>query len=98
MTREFFTPDRKRWIAPSIRFRERVDVAIEFLELYEATVLSCRIRSLENRKPGPLSLTTSPSLGDLPGAQSHWIARAIAMSAHCASRRPTVPVMSNAAF
>ena len=24
---------------------------IEFLELYQATVLSCKIRSLENRKP-----------------------------------------------
>jgi len=31
MTREFFTPERKRSIAPSIHFRERLDVAIEFL-------------------------------------------------------------------
>ena len=33
--------------------RERLDVAIEFLEFYEETVLSCRIRSLENNKPDP---------------------------------------------
>jgi hypothetical protein len=35
MTREFFTPERKRWIAPSIPLGERVDVAIEFLELLQ---------------------------------------------------------------
>ena len=39
--------------------RERLDVAIEFLELYEATVLSCRIRSLENRKPSLKELSSA---------------------------------------
>jgi len=31
MTREFFTPQRNRWIAPSIHLAERLDVTIEFL-------------------------------------------------------------------
>src|SRR5207249_9384209 len=72
MTREFFTPERKRWIAPFIHF---------------ASGLMSRLNS-----------RLSPSLGDPPGAQSHWIATAIARSAHCDSRRPTILVTSNAAF
>src|SRR5207249_10934268 len=37
-------------------------------------------------------------VGRSAGAQSDWIARAIATSAHWPSRRPTIPVTSNAAF
>src|SRR5206468_1357633 len=37
-------------------------------------------------------------VGRSAGAQSDWIARAIATSAHWPSRRPTIPVTRNAAF
>jgi hypothetical protein len=51
MTREFFTPERKRWIAPSIHLASDSMLRLNSLNCYKATVLSCRIRSLENRKP-----------------------------------------------
>src|SRR5881409_3311076 len=54
MTREFFTLERKRWIAPSIHFTTDSMLRLNSLNCYKATVLSCRIRSLENRLPDPL--------------------------------------------
>ena len=38
MTREFFAPERKRWIAPSTPLLQRLDVAIEFLEISEGVI------------------------------------------------------------
>jgi hypothetical protein len=60
MTREFFTPEAHRWIAPSIYFASESMLRLNSLNCYKATVLPCGTRSLENRKPDPFSLTTNP--------------------------------------
>src|SRR5437870_10802354 len=98
MTREFFAPEQKRWVAPSIHLASASMLRLDSLNCTRQQ--SClvglgrwRIESLSAQFDDLLSL------GDPPGAQSHhWIARAIATSAHCASRRPTISVTSSAAF
>src|SRR5882724_4199388 len=97
MTREFFTPERKRWIALFIHCASDSMLRSPSLNCYKVTVLSCRIRSSQNESLTP-QFDDLLSLGGPPGAQSHSIDRAIATSAHCPSRSPTIPVTSSAAF
>ena len=47
MTREFFTPERKRWIAPSIHLASDSMLRLNSLNCYKATVVSRGTRSSE---------------------------------------------------